>query len=108
MQGNYSDLLVSLSNIYSKLRGDSSGEKNEDAAQVGGEGGGREAGKGSSPERGRGREICGNRVRIGKFLVVCEALPATGQPMLAAVRHFNDVLIAHVRDYLPALRPFIV
>ncbi len=34
-QGNYSDLLVSLSQIYSKLRGDSSGEKNEDAAQVG-------------------------------------------------------------------------
>ncbi|KXZ45148.1 hypothetical protein GPECTOR_58g597 [Gonium pectorale] len=33
VQGNYSDLLVSLSNIYSKLRGDSSGEKNEDAAQ---------------------------------------------------------------------------
>eukprot|EP00198_Chlamydomonas_reinhardtii_P008320 XP_001697657.1 predicted protein [Chlamydomonas reinhardtii] len=33
VQGNYSDLLVSLSNLYSKLRGDSSGEKNEDAAQ---------------------------------------------------------------------------
>lgn len=26
---------MSLSQIYSKLRGDSSGEKNEDAAQVG-------------------------------------------------------------------------
>mmetsp|Transcript_27459 Transcript_27459/g.50674 ORF Transcript_27459/g.50674 Transcript_27459/m.50674 type:complete len:739 (-) Transcript_27459:23-2239(-) len=33
VQGNYSDLLVGLSQIYSKLRGDSSGEKNEDAAQ---------------------------------------------------------------------------
>ncbi|EFJ41082.1 hypothetical protein VOLCADRAFT_121659, partial [Volvox carteri f. nagariensis] len=33
VQGNYSDLLVSLSNIYSKLRGDSSGEKNEYASQ---------------------------------------------------------------------------
>jgi hypothetical protein len=35
LQGNYSDLLVSLSNVYSKLRGDASGQKNEDAAQVG-------------------------------------------------------------------------
>ena len=34
MQGNYSDLLVQLSNIYSQLRGDTSGEKNEDSAQV--------------------------------------------------------------------------
>lgn len=34
VQGTYSDLLVSLSNIYSKLRGDTSGQKNEDAAQV--------------------------------------------------------------------------
>jgi len=34
VQGNYSDLLVSLSGIYSKLRGDTTGEKNEDAAQV--------------------------------------------------------------------------
>ncbi|KAF5830825.1 VTC domain-containing protein [Dunaliella salina] len=33
VQGNYSDLLVSLSGIYSKLRGDTTGEKNEDAAQ---------------------------------------------------------------------------
>lgn len=34
LQGNYSDLLVSLSTVYSKLRGDTSGTKNEDAAQV--------------------------------------------------------------------------
>jgi hypothetical protein len=33
-QGNYSDLLVSLSTVHSKLRGDASGQKNEDAAQV--------------------------------------------------------------------------
>ncbi len=33
-QGNYSDLLVALSNVHSKLRGDTTGEKNEDAAQV--------------------------------------------------------------------------
>lgn len=33
VQGNYSDLLVALSNVYSKLRGDTSGLKNEDAAQ---------------------------------------------------------------------------
>lgn len=33
MQGNYSDLLVQLSNIYSQLRGDKSGIKNEDSAQ---------------------------------------------------------------------------
>lgn len=33
VQGNYSDLLVSLSNVHSKLRGDTTGEKNEDAAQ---------------------------------------------------------------------------
>ena len=32
-QGNYSDLLVQLSNIYSQLRGDTSGQKNEDSAQ---------------------------------------------------------------------------
>ena len=32
-QGNYSDLLVQLSNIYSQLRGDVSGVKNEDASQ---------------------------------------------------------------------------
>lgn len=32
-QGNYSDLLVQLSNIYSQLRGDVSGVKNEDSAQ---------------------------------------------------------------------------
>jgi SPX domain protein involved in polyphosphate accumulation len=36
VQGNYSDLLVALSNVYSKLRGDTSGLKNDDAAQVGG------------------------------------------------------------------------
>ena len=34
VQGNYSGLLVQLSAIYSELRGDSSGVKNEDAAQV--------------------------------------------------------------------------
>ncbi|KAK9825865.1 hypothetical protein WJX81_006134 [Elliptochloris bilobata] len=33
VQGNYSDLLVQLSNIYSQLRGDTSGTKNEDSAQ---------------------------------------------------------------------------
>eukprot|EP00197_Chlamydomonas_leiostraca_P000109 CAMPEP_0202888524 /NCGR_PEP_ID=MMETSP1391-20130828/43232_1 /ASSEMBLY_ACC=CAM_ASM_000867 /TAXON_ID=1034604 /ORGANISM="Chlamydomonas leiostraca, Strain SAG 11-49" /LENGTH=704 /DNA_ID=CAMNT_0049571829 /DNA_START=1666 /DNA_END=3777 /DNA_ORIENTATION=+ len=33
VQGNYSDLLVSLSQVYSKLRGDTTGTKNEDAAQ---------------------------------------------------------------------------
>ena len=33
MQGNYSDVLVHLSNIYSDLRGDTSGVKNEDSAQ---------------------------------------------------------------------------
>jgi SPX domain protein involved in polyphosphate accumulation len=33
-QGNYSDVLVSMSNVYSMLRGDKAGEKNEDAAQV--------------------------------------------------------------------------
>jgi hypothetical protein len=33
VQGNYSDLLVQLSNIYSQLRGDKSGVKNEDSAQ---------------------------------------------------------------------------
>ena len=32
-QGNFSDFLVMLSNIYSKLRGDVSGVKNEDSAQ---------------------------------------------------------------------------
>ena len=34
LQGNYSDLLVQLSNIHSQLRGDTSGQKNEDSAQV--------------------------------------------------------------------------
>lgn len=33
VQGNYSDVLVLLSNIYSDLRGDTSGVKNEDSAQ---------------------------------------------------------------------------
>lgn len=33
-QGNYSDLLVRLSDVYSKIRGDTSGEKNEDDAQA--------------------------------------------------------------------------
>ncbi len=35
LQGNYSDLLVQLSNIYSQLRGDVSGVKNEDSSQAG-------------------------------------------------------------------------
>ena len=34
MQGNHSDLLVQLSNVYSQLRGDTSGVKNEDSAQA--------------------------------------------------------------------------
>ena len=34
LQGNYSDLLVQLSHVYSQLRGDTSGVKNEDSAQV--------------------------------------------------------------------------
>eukprot|EP01025_Chloroclados_australasicus_P020957 TRINITY_DN22025_c0_g1_i1.p1 TRINITY_DN22025_c0_g1~~TRINITY_DN22025_c0_g1_i1.p1 ORF type:complete len:318 (-),score=32.99 TRINITY_DN22025_c0_g1_i1:48-1001(-) len=33
VQGGYSDLLVSLSQVYSRLRQDTSGNKNEDAAQ---------------------------------------------------------------------------
>lgn len=33
VQGTYSDVLVQLSNVYSQLRGDSTGQKNEDAAQ---------------------------------------------------------------------------
>lgn len=33
MQGNSSDLLVLLSNIYADLRGDVAGQKNEDSAQ---------------------------------------------------------------------------
>eukprot|EP00775_Hariotina_reticulata_P007348 gene7348-7559_t len=33
VQGTYSDVLVQLSNIYSQLRGDTTGQKNEDAAQ---------------------------------------------------------------------------
>ena len=33
LQGTHSDLLVQLSNVYSQLRGDTSGEKNEDSAQ---------------------------------------------------------------------------
>ncbi|CAG9460086.1 unnamed protein product [Pedinophyceae sp. YPF-701] len=33
VQGNFSDVLVSLSSIYSLLRGDASGQKNEDSAQ---------------------------------------------------------------------------
>ena len=33
LQGNYSDLLVQLSAVYSQLRGDVSGTKNEDSAQ---------------------------------------------------------------------------
>ena len=33
VQGNYSDVLVNLSNVYSQLRGDASGKKNDDAAQ---------------------------------------------------------------------------
>ena len=35
LQGTTSDILVILSNIHSELRGDTSGVKNEDAAQVG-------------------------------------------------------------------------
>jgi SPX domain protein involved in polyphosphate accumulation len=35
VQGTYSDVLVHLSNCYSQLRGDQTGQKNEDAAQVG-------------------------------------------------------------------------
>lgn len=35
VQGTYSDVLVQLSNVYSQLRGDSTGTKNEDASQVG-------------------------------------------------------------------------
>lgn len=34
VQGTYSDVLVQLSNVYSQLRGDASGQKNEDSAQV--------------------------------------------------------------------------
>lgn len=34
VQGTYSDVLVHLSNVYSQLRGDSTGQKNEDAAQA--------------------------------------------------------------------------
>jgi hypothetical protein len=34
LQGNYSGLLVQLSAIHSELRGDASGVKNEDSAQV--------------------------------------------------------------------------
>jgi uncharacterized membrane protein YidH (DUF202 family) len=33
VQGTYSDVLVQLSNVYSSLRGDASGTKNEDSAQ---------------------------------------------------------------------------
>ena len=33
VQGNYSGLLVQLSSVYSALRGDASGVKNEDASQ---------------------------------------------------------------------------
>lgn len=33
MQGSYSDLLVYLSNVYSEIRGDQAGQKNEDSAQ---------------------------------------------------------------------------
>eukprot|EP00877_Chromochloris_zofingiensis_P009475 jgi/Chrzof1/4781/Cz14g26070.t1 len=33
VQGNYSDVLVQLSGVYSQLRGDTTGKKNEDAAQ---------------------------------------------------------------------------
>lgn len=33
VQGNYSDILVQLSNIHSLLRQDKTGQKNEDAAQ---------------------------------------------------------------------------
>jgi SPX domain protein involved in polyphosphate accumulation len=34
VQGTYSDVLVHLSNVYSQLRGDAVGQKNEDSAQV--------------------------------------------------------------------------
>jgi len=34
VQGTSSDILVILSNIHSQLRGDTSGVKNEDSAQV--------------------------------------------------------------------------
>jgi hypothetical protein len=34
MQGNYSDLLVILSSVYSELRGDSSAVQQDDSAQV--------------------------------------------------------------------------
>jgi hypothetical protein len=34
LAGHFSDVLVRLSNIFSSIRGDSSGIKNEDAAQV--------------------------------------------------------------------------
>lgn len=34
MQGTSSNILVRLSNVYSQLRGDTSGVKNEDSAQV--------------------------------------------------------------------------
>lgn len=33
VQGTYSDVLVHLSNVYSQLRGDATGQKNEDSAQ---------------------------------------------------------------------------
>ena len=33
VQGNYSGLLVQLSSVYSALRGDASGVKNEDSSQ---------------------------------------------------------------------------
>ena len=33
VQGSYSDLLVYLSNVYSEIRGDQAGQKNEDSAQ---------------------------------------------------------------------------
>jgi hypothetical protein len=35
VQGNYSDVLVYLSSVYSQLRGDASGKENKDSAQVG-------------------------------------------------------------------------
>ncbi|GBG00375.1 vacuolar transporter chaperone [Raphidocelis subcapitata] len=34
VQGNYSDVLVYLSSVYSQLRGDATGKENKDAAQV--------------------------------------------------------------------------
>lgn len=34
MQGNCSDVLVKLSAVYSKLRGDVAAQRNDDAAQV--------------------------------------------------------------------------